>query len=365
MPRPDAVVGRRGRTRSSPALGRARSAARARLAVAALGAVAATGTQARPVMIGYMPLSHGMAALPAPGVLARYSHVALAFANPDADGSFAHDGAMACAPGPDGAATSLAALRDAVARIHRAKAKALISVAGGVIPACAGDWAALLRPPSRDGIVAGIVALADEAGIDGVDVDVEGALLARLDQAGDYTPFVAALATALKRQGKLLTCATASSEGGMVPVTALRWFDYVSVMSYDAVGPGWGRAGDEHAPYDKAVADVKLWRDRGVPRRRLVLGLPYYGYGYGGYAATYAYRDVLATFGAQAAADVIGTRCAGCGYITQNGPATLARKAALAREQAGGVMVWEMTQDTEDGRLGLAVSTALASRRGD
>ncbi|WP_174279694.1 glycosyl hydrolase family 18 protein [Sphingomonas bacterium] len=312
-----------------------------------------------------MPFADGLAALPARNVLARYSHVTLAFANPDAGGNFVINGAMACAPGPRGATTGLAALRDAVARVHRAKAKALISVAGGVIPGCAGDWTVLLQPRSRDAIVAGIVALADEAGVDGVDVDLEGALLTSLDQAGGYTPFVAALAAALKRQGKLLTCATASYEGGMVPVTALRWFDYVSVMSYDAVGPGWGRPGDEHAPYDKAVADVKLWRDRGVPRRRLVLGLPYYGYGYGGYAATYAYRDILATFGAQAAADVVGTRCAGCGYITQNGPATLARKAALAREQAAGVMVWEITQDTEDGQLGLAVSTALASRRGD
>lgn len=352
------------RVRPAPARGPGRWAARVAAAVAALGVVAAAGAaQARPVMIGYVPLSRGLAALPARAVLSRYSHVALAFANPDAGGRFVADDAMACAPGPGGAATSRSALKDAVAQVHGAGAKALLSVGGGVLPACVGDWGLLLQPSSRDRIVAALAALADETGADGIDVDIEGALLTGLDQAGHYTPFVAALATALRRRGKLLTCATASYEGGMVPVSSLRWFDYVSVMSYDAIGPSWGRAGDEHAPYAMAAADLALWRGRGVPRERLVLGLPFYGYGYGGYAPTYAYRDILATFGAQAAAqDVIGARCAGCAYVTLNGPATLARKAALARDQAGGVMVWELTQDTADGQLGLAVSAALTAR---
>lgn len=334
------------------------------LAAAAAGLSGAARAE-RPVMIGYMPVSHGLEQLPAPANLARYSHVALAFANPDASGAFVAGDAMACMPGPNATATTRTQLQAAIATIHRAGGKALLSIGGGVIPACAGDWAALLRPAGRERVVAQLATLVDTLGFDGVDVDIEGALLTQIDRAGDYTPFVDALSAMLKRRGKLLTCATASYEGGMVPVSALRRFDYVQIMSYDRIGPTWGKPGDEHAPYAMATDDVALWRARGVPRRRLVLGLPYYGYGYGGYAPVYAYRDTLTAFGPAAADDVIGTRCAGCRYVTQNGPATLARKAALAREQAAGVMVWEITQDTADGQLGRVVAAALAPKRRD
>ena len=48
---------------------------------------------------------------------------------------------------------------------------------------------------------------------------------------------------------------------------------------------------------------------------------------------------------------VVGERCAGCSYITYNGTETLARKARLARREGAGIMVWEVTEDTEDALL--------------
>ena len=245
------------------------------------GAAAAAPTNPKPVMIGYMPMSAGLAALPSQTSLRRYSHVMLAFANPDPSGAFTAGDTMTCMPAPGAAATSRADLEQAVAAIHRAGAKALVSVGGGVLPRCAGDWSALLQSGSRDRIVRGLVQLMRDVSADGIDVDIEGALLTQIDQAGDYTPFIDALSAALRRRGNLLTCATASYVGGMVPVSALPRFDYVSIMSYDQIGPSWGRPGDEHSTYAKAVEELALWRNRGVPRDRLVLGLPFYGYGYG------------------------------------------------------------------------------------
>src|SRR3546814_2821448 len=86
----------------------------------------------------------------------------------------------------------------------------------------------------------------------------------------------------MKARGKLLTCATASYEGGMIPVTSIPYFDLVNVMSYDAIGPSWGEAGAEHSSYAMAARDLDLWLARGVARERLVLGVPFYGYGFGG-----------------------------------------------------------------------------------
>jgi chitinase len=61
---------------------------------------------------------------------------------------------------------------------------------------------------------------------------------------------------------------------------------------------------------------------------------------------------------------VIGKRCAGCSYITHNGPSTLARKAALAQAEAAGIMVWEITQDTDDSTLirGMAAAFQRAAQ---
>jgi len=191
-------------------------------------------------------------------------------------------------------------------------------------------------------------------------VDIEGALLTRIDRAGDYTPFVAALSGDLRARGKLLTVAIASYEGGMIPVSSIPYFDLVMPMSYDAIGPSWGQPGSEHATEAQAGRDVALWLARGVRPERLALGLPFYGYGFGAYAPGGDFRTLLAAHGDVALTDdVIGKACAGCDYVTFNSQATIRRKAALAARRAGGVMVWEITQDTDDQLLGKTIFAEL------
>jgi GH18 family chitinase len=199
-------------------------------------------------------------------------------------------------------------------------------------------------------VVANLVQLVDSYGLDGIDVDIEGELLTLIDKAGNFMPFITELSAALKARGKLLTCATASYEGGMVPVASVPYFDLVGVMSYDAIGPSWGQAGSEHSSYEQAERDLQLWLQRGVPRERLILGVPFYGYGFGGsYKPNYPFREIRSEFGKSATKkDVVGKLCAGCAYITFNGTETLKRKAALARRLGGGIMVWEITHDTPD-----------------
>lgn len=314
----------------------------------------------RPVAVGYIPAFKGFDAIVAASDFSHYTHINLAFVNPDARGAVVAGDAMACMEAGGNRTVSLSSLDAVVTRIHAGGAKVLVSLGGGTIPACSGDWAAMLRPEMRATVVRNIVALVDAHGLDGVDVDIEGELLTRIDKAGHYTPFIAELGAAMRARGKLLTCATASYEGGMVPVSSVPFFDLVNVMSYDAIGPTWGQAGDEHAPMAQAERDMALWRARGVPRERLVLGLPFYGYGFNGYRPTYAFRELAAEHAVKPGDDVVGKRCAGCGYVTFNGIDTLRRKAALARAEGAGVMVWEISQDTDDGRLIRAVNAAMA-----
>lgn len=318
----------------------------------------------RPAVIGYVAAFKGIDASIARADVAAFTHFNLAFANPDREGRFVDGDTMRCMGDEVGNNLRLDALRASIGRLKEHGAKVLMSVAGGVIPGCSGDWAMLLTPQRRDATVANLVTLADTLDLDGIDIDIEGELLTRIDRVGDYVPFVAAMSAAMQSRGKLLTCATASYEGGMIPTGSIRYFDLVNVMSYDAIGPSWGDAGDEHSTYAGAVRDLDLWLERGVPRERLVLGVPFYGYGFGGENANWSYAELIDRFGVRAVkGDRIGTPCADCRYITFNGPDTIERKSDLARTKAAGVMVWEVSQDTPDHRLTKAIGRGLRIAR--
>ncbi|MEM9966197.1 MAG: glycosyl hydrolase family 18 protein [Asticcacaulis sp.] len=333
--------------------------------VLALAAVVSFGSTAsvqaeRAVAIGYVPAFKGMGRVMAQADLRQYTHLNVSFVNPTADGAVMAGDRFACMNDHTRQAVTDTDFRAAVAKAHENGNRILVSLGGGVIPECSGNWAELLKPENRSVVVKNLLALVDQYDLDGLDVDIEGVLLTEIDAAGNYTPFIAELSRELKARGKLLTCATASYEGGMIPVSSIPYFDLVNVMSYDAIGPGWGQAGDEHSPYAQAVADMALWRERGVPQERLVLGVPFYGYGYGQYRAGYNFRDLLAEYGeAVFDKDVWGTRCAGCDYITYNGLETLRKKAELGVREGAGIMVWEISQDTEDHRLIRTLNAAM------
>lgn len=320
----------------------------------------ATPAPAAPVMVGYFPAFKGIETGLATTAIGHYTHINIAFANPDASGALAKGGVMTCMSGGKNDAVTVAELRETVVRLRAGGAKVLLSVAGGSIPGCSGDWATLLGSDARATVLTELISIVDAAGLDGIDIDIEGELLTAIDRQGNYTPFIAALSKALKRKGKLLTVATASYEGGMIPVGSVRYFDLVMPMSYDMIGPSWGQPGAEHSTYAQAERDVALWLARGVRPERLVLGVPFYGYGFGTLKPGGGFNALFATHGdAALTSDIIGRACAGCDYVTFNSPATLKRKAELARSRAGGIMVWEITQDTTDQILARTISTAL------
>ncbi len=322
--------------------------------------VSAATARERPVRVGYLAVFKGLDTAIARTRLEDYTHFNLAFANPAPDGRFVVDGRLGCMPDDTGENLTIGAVERTVETLRSHGAKIFLSVGGGTIPACSGDWRSLVGPDHRAATIASLVALAETLELDGIDIDLEGQLLTAIDDAGDYTPFIAGLSAALKARHKLLSCATASYEGGMIPIASIRYFDLVNVMSYDAIGPTWGQPGSEHSSLAGAKRDLDLWLARGVPAERLVLGVPYYGYGFGGERPNWSYRDLVAAYGTDATrADLIGTPCATCRYISFNSPATIEQKAALAREKAGGVMVWELSQDTPDHALSAAILRGL------
>lgn len=307
----------------------------------------------RGVAVGYIAAFKGLDREMQQHGLDQYTHLVLAFANPTPAGEMLGPNGLACAPAAPGnmSMVSDVQLRSLVASAHRTGTKVLVSLGGAVIPPCGGDWAQLLEPSARAKLVPALLDLVDRYGLDGLDMDLEGELMTATDKAGNYTPFVRDLATSLHAQSKILSAATGSYPGGMVPDASLPYFDLIGLMSYDQVGPTWGAAGGEHSTYQQAVADLTLWIRKGVPASKLALGVPFYGRGFGSYREGWSLQDLARQFGdRQLASDVVGQRCGGCSYVTYNGLPTLERKAELAGAWGAGVMVWEVGQDLTDGR---------------
>lgn len=332
---------------------------KARLFLAGLYAAGLTfGLQAKagPVAQVYVLTGRGANETLKAADLTPYTDVILAFAHPDANSQLVNGDSLACMAAPNHNMVATADLQAAVDFIHAAGKRAIVSLGGAVIPSCAGDWGLLMDTTHRETTVQALTDFATRFGLDGLDVDLESELLTKTVAAGAYVPFVTDLSAALHKHGLTLSAATGSYVGGMIPIASIPAFDRVGVMAYDN-----NIAGEEHASPADFKSQMYLWLGRGVPANRLVMGLPFYGHGYGDYAVPQPYHDIVASHAPAPDADVVGTLCGTCSYITFNSPLTVRAKASLASRKAGGVMVWELWQDATDHALTRAMADGIAA----
>src|SRR5690554_5735693 len=97
-------------------------------------------------VIGYIASFTDMKAAIDKTDLSRLTHINLSFTNPDAEGKLVKDGVMTCMPGRSAGNVSADDVRYVIDKAQAAGVKVLASVAGGVIPACSGNWETLLKP---------------------------------------------------------------------------------------------------------------------------------------------------------------------------------------------------------------------------
>ncbi len=183
---------------------------------------------------------------------------------------------------------------------------------------------------TRTTFVNSVVSFVNQYGLDGVDMDWEypdpGA------SATNYGLLMQQLSNALRPQGKLLTAAVVA-EGYYrdgVPTSVFNHVDFLNIMAYDGGSP--------HANYDWSINAVNGWKARGLPAGKAVLGVPFYSRpGY------YTYTQLVGMDPANANRD-----CTSVGGVQQcyNGIPTVKRKTQWALANAGGMMNWELTQDT-------------------
>ena len=247
-----------------------------------------------------------------------------------------------------------------IAKAQAAHVKVLVSIGGG---SASGDktllkrYAALLSDVKRAGFVSGLVAYVASHHFDGLDVDIEGPAI-----NADYGAFIEALAAALKPQGKLLTAALSQGYGGSkVPDTVFAHFDFVNIMAYDATGPWDPKSPGQHSSLEFARSNVEHWLSRGLPKLKAVLGVPFYGYGFGEAfrKGDYSYSAIVAAHPGAENSDQIGNT------IWYNGLPTIRAKARYAVEQGlGGIMIWSLDYDVKGERSLLsAIHETLTSEK--
>ena len=247
----------------------------------------------------------------------KLTHINYAFVLPNSNGS------LQAVPDP-GKLSSLVSLA------HGNNVKVSLSIGGwndgndSAFEALAGSSGA------RTTFVNSVLNVLNQYNLDGVDIDWEYPDPGT--SGNNYTALMRQLSTAVHGQGKLLTAAVVS-EGGTaegVQPAVFGLVDWLNIMAYDGGSP--------HANYDWSIASANFWKSRGLPANKTVLGVPFYSRpGYLTYAQLVALdpananRDCTTANGAQ--------QC-------YNGIPTIRRKTQWAMANAGGIMNWELSQDT-------------------
>ncbi|MDZ7608761.1 MAG: glycosyl hydrolase family 18 protein [Cyclobacteriaceae bacterium] len=257
--------------------------------------------------------------------LDRITHLCLAFANPDPAGNLVMD--------------SEGDMEYVVKKAHKAGVKVLISLAGGGKPD-KDIWKRVLGPDARDSFISSIMTFVETNNLDGVDVDIEWNLLPAIDTL--YEPFVVGLGNALHAKSKIITTALdASRIHPAVTSASLAAYNFINIMAYDKTGPWRPDLPGQHSPFSFAESALKYWTiDLKMAPEKLVLGMPFYGYNFDPVGSK-QYAEIVKM-------DVNNAYSNEFGQLYYNGIPEIVRKTVFARENCGGVMFWELSQDTYD-----------------
>ena len=296
--------------------------------------------------------------------------------------------------------------------------KTLISVGGWTLSGPFSDVS--LTPESRAKFANSCVAFAEKYGFDGVDIDWEYPVgggdagnKTRPEDRQNYTKLLAEIRKQLDAAGEarkvryLLTIAAPAGPKTFANLEldgVAKLCDWVNLMAYDFHG-SWSDKTNHHAALyanpkdptaDESVrtqwnvsAAVANYIKAGVPAEKIVVGVPFYGRGWGGvknendglYQAHAAlippgthepgnwdYKDIAANYvgkkgtrhwDAVAKAPWLFDAKTGL-FITYDDEESIDLKAAFVRtERLGGIMAWELSGDTKGHSLLDAVRKGL------
>ena len=278
------------------------------------------------------------------------THVNYAFAIPTSDGS------LRPLENPELA-------KKVIKKAHENGAKALLAIGGwsyNGTPLESTFKSATATKAKRKKFVNSIIAMMEKYGFDGVDMDWEHP---RMDDSSkkQYEAVMVSLSKKLHAKNKLLTSAVLSGatpdgqiyyDAAAHTDTVLKAVDWINVMAYD------GGDGARHSSYQFAINSGKYWKNtRKMPASKVVLGLPFYGR-----PSWSSYEQLLQVDKNAYKKNIVQINGMTAYY---NGMPLIKKKTKYAIENLGGVMIWEITQDTTVKKYSLltAVQKAIDEKK--
>jgi chitinase len=277
--------------------------------------------------------------------------------------------------------------------------KILISVGGWSWSGAFSD--AALTKASRKVFVDSAIAFVEHYNLDGLDIDWEypgmvgAGNVFRPEDKQNYTALLGDLRKAFNREGarlhkRLYTSVATGSDAGFIAHTEMskvaKEVDTVNLMCYDYYEHSDDKIAGHHSPLFRNPADpkkvssdasVELYRKAGVPARKLILGVPFYGHAWtsdGLYKSAVGaniptdYHDITSTMTAANGYQRYWDSTASVPYlynsktrlfVSYEDPESLTLKCKYVRKhKLGGIMFWEYTGDL-NGALLTAIYSGL------
>jgi GH18 family chitinase len=253
----------------------------------------------------------------------QLTHINYSFLTPKTDGTF-------------NAINNGSKLKQIVQNGHAKGVQVLISVGGW-------GWdeqfeTVAADPALRSAFVQNLRSFVDEYQLDGADIDWE------YPDAGQSSKNFLALIRELRSAmpDKLLTTAVVSYGENALGIhpDSLPLFDFVNVMTYDGL---------DHGTIEQFETGLAYWSERGLPKEKIVMGMPFYSHIKDSHEAGVSYAELVQTDPAAAQVNEIEYHDVAQVY---NGIPTVQAKTRLALEKAGGIMFWALDHDAQ-GELSL------------
>lgn len=254
----------------------------------------------------------------------QLTHINYSFLTPKADGSF-------------NPLNNSWKLKQIVASAHQHNVRVSISVGGWGWDEQFEELAA--NPESRSAFVQNLSAFINEYQLDGADIDWE------YPDAGQSSQNFLALITELRAAmpDKLLTTAVVAygdNNGIGTPTESFELFDFVNIMTYD--NPG-------HGSMEQFEKGLSYWIERGLPKEKIVMGVPFYSRVKDSSAEGLTYAKLVQNDPSAAQVDEFDYY--GLTHV-YNGIPTIQAKTNLAMQHASGIMFWALDHDAQ-GELSL------------
>ena len=247
-------------------------------------------------------------------------------------------------PQKDGSVLPLAEeenARQLIEKAHNDNCKVYIAVGGwshNDVPLQAAFEEAAKTPETRKKLVESIISVVEDYNFDGVELDWEYPNSA---SAKNYEALILELSAELEKLDKHLTAALngawSQTEGPEVSKyvsdACLDAFEFISVMSYDMNN-------EQHSPFWFANTSIDYWLHRGISADKIVLGIPLYARPTFMQYRHLVEKDKSFAYNDYAVIDGVTSH--------YNGLPTLCKKTILAAKKAGGVMLFDVNEDTND-----------------